>query len=181
MSLLARAQTRLSLVLMGKGFLLNKTAPVSKGLLISTLREHFPDEFYGLGTKDHGEIIIQFCNLWDISLAERRNRHLKELDARLHGRMIQPPTNPPEAKDEFLNTFEWRRLRMQALKKYGPRCQCCGATTASGAVLNVDHIKPRRLYPELALSLDNLQVLCHECNHGKGNWDMTDWRVTEGF
>jgi hypothetical protein len=19
-------------------------------------------------------------------------------------------------------------------------------------------------------------VLCHDCNHGKGNWDMTDWR-----
>ena len=42
--------------------------------------------------------------------------------------------------------------------------------------MNVDHIKPRRLFPDLALSLDNLQVLCHECNHGKGNWDMTDWR-----
>ena len=46
----------------------------------------------------------------------------------------------------------------------------------TGAVMNVDHIKPRRIYPDLALSLENLQVLCHECNHGKGNWDMTDWR-----
>lgn len=30
---------------------------------------------------------------------------------------------------------------------------------------------------DLALSLENLQVLCAECNHGKGNWDMTDWRT----
>jgi len=80
------------------------------------------------------------------------------------------------ASAEFLQTFEWRRLRMEALKKYGPKCMCCGATPADGAVMNVDHIKPRKLWPSLALSIDNLQILCHDCNHGKGNWDTTDWR-----
>jgi len=88
----------------------------------------------------------------------------------------RPQPIPSVASDAFLSTYEWRRVRMQALKKYGARCQCCGATPASGAVMNVDHIKPRKIFPELALSLENLQVLCHECNHGKGNWDMTDWR-----
>jgi hypothetical protein len=78
--------------------------------------------------------------------------------------------------DDFLRTYEWRRVRMQALKLHGARCQCCGATPATGAVMNVDHIKPRKLFPELALDLTNLQVLCDACNHGKGNWDMTDWR-----
>lgn len=79
--------------------------------------------------------------------------------------------------DEFLSTFEWRKIRMVALRKYGPVCQCCGATPANGAVMNVDHIKPRKVFPHLALDVDNLQILCHECNHGKGNWDMTDWRT----
>jgi 5-methylcytosine-specific restriction endonuclease McrA len=78
--------------------------------------------------------------------------------------------------DAFLLTYEWRKVRMEALKKYGARCQCCGATPSHGAVMNVDHIKPRKLFPHLALDINNLQVLCHECNHGKGNWDMTDWR-----
>lgn len=85
-----------------------------------------------------------------------------------------------EATDAFLQSYEWRRVRMLAIKKYGAQCQCCGASPKTGAVINVDHIKPRKLFPELSLSLDNLQVLCHECNHGKGNWDMTDWRVTDG-
>jgi len=83
---------------------------------------------------------------------------------------------PNVAKDSFLRTFEWRKVRMQALKKYGAKCMCCGATPATGAVMNVDHIKPRKLWPSLALDINNLQILCHDCNHGKGNWDMTDWR-----
>jgi 5-methylcytosine-specific restriction endonuclease McrA len=80
---------------------------------------------------------------------------------------------------EFLQSYEWRKLRMQALKKYGAKCMCCGATPATGAVMNVDHIKPRKLFPSMALDINNLQILCHECNHGKGNWDQTDWRTHE--
>ena len=80
------------------------------------------------------------------------------------------------ASADFLNTYEWRVVRMQALKKYGPVCMCCGDSPKNGAVMNVDHIKPRKLFPDLALELSNLQILCSPCNHGKGNWDQTDWR-----
>lgn len=79
---------------------------------------------------------------------------------------------------EFLETYEWRKLRMQMLLRYGPRCMCCGATPQTGAVMNVDHIKPRATHPDLALDPENLQILCNACNHGKGNWDTTDWRPT---
>jgi hypothetical protein len=83
---------------------------------------------------------------------------------------------PFEATDAFLQSYEWRKLRMEAIKKYGARCQCCGSTPKEGISINVDHIKPRRKHPELALDINNLQILCGPCNHGKGNWDMTDWR-----
>ena len=78
--------------------------------------------------------------------------------------------------DHFLASYEWRRVRMQVLKRDGAKCACCGATPADDKVMNVDHIKPRKHHPELALDLNNLQVLCDVCNHGKGNWDQTDWR-----
>ena len=94
-----------------------------------------------------------------------------------HVRSEKPRAYSAVNSEAFLQSYEWRQLRMRALKKYGARCQCCGASPATGAVMNVDHIKPRRIYPELALDLDNLQVLCGACNHGKGNWDMTDWRT----
>ena len=75
----------------------------------------------------------------------------------------------------FYDTELWRALRYQAFAKYGNRCQCCGAGPQT-AVLHVDHIKPRSKFPALALSLDNLQILCADCNRGKSNKDDTDWR-----
>lgn len=80
------------------------------------------------------------------------------------------------ASNDFLSSYEWRKVRMQALKLHGAKCMCCGDTPANGAIMNVDHIKPRKLFPSLALELTNLQILCGPCNHGKGNWDQTDWR-----
>jgi hypothetical protein len=85
--------------------------------------------------------------------------------------------NIPDAKSkDFLLSKAWLRLRLSALKQHGNKCQCCGQSPEDGIKLNVDHIKPRRLFPELALELTNLQVLCSQCNEGKGNWDMTDFR-----
>lgn len=78
--------------------------------------------------------------------------------------------------DAFLRSFEWRRVRMMVLERDGARCSCCGRTAADGAVLNVDHIRNRKSHPHLALDPDNLQVLCGDCNHGKGNKFSTDWR-----
>jgi 5-methylcytosine-specific restriction endonuclease McrA len=111
-------------------------------------------------------------------LAERRAKGLMPRKSKALSTKLAPQTvaGIDVTTTEFLSTYEWRKTRMVALKKYGARCQCCGATPATGAVIHVDHIKPRKLFPHLALDVDNLQVLCHECNHGKGNWDQTDWR-----
>lgn len=81
--------------------------------------------------------------------------------------------------DDFLKSWEWTKLRYKILKRYGRRCMCCGATPDTGAVMHVDHIKPRANCPKLALDPDNLQVLCSLCNKGKAAWDRTDWRPKE--
>lgn len=78
--------------------------------------------------------------------------------------------------ENFLKSYDWRKLRYATLKRYGGRCMACGRSVKDGARLNVDHIKCRKQFPELALDPENLQVLCGDCNHGKGNWDSTDWR-----
>lgn len=78
--------------------------------------------------------------------------------------------------DVFYASRAWRQLRYLALRNTNGRCQCCGSSAANGIVIHVDHIKPRPKFPHLELALDNLQVLCEDCNMGKSNWDETDWR-----
>jgi len=77
----------------------------------------------------------------------------------------------------FYSSDEWREVRYRALKLHGGACQCCGARGSRQSPLHVDHIKPRSKFPELALDINNLQVLCADCNLGKRAWDQTDWRV----
>lgn len=76
---------------------------------------------------------------------------------------------------DFYKSREWASARYAALVKSNGACQCCGARASDGAVLHVDHKKPRSKFPELALELSNLQVLCDLCNVAKSNIDMTDW------
>ena len=92
-----------------------------------------------------------------------------------------------EKRKEFYLSWEWRTLRMEVIKEHGARCQCCGAgardLTVGGTPVRicVDHIKPISKYWHLRLERSNLQILCDECNQGKGAWDETDWRVNEAI
>lgn len=83
---------------------------------------------------------------------------------------------PRLARDEFYESREWKELRYRALEYYGGRCMVCGRMAKHGSVIHVDHIKPRSRFPELQLEFSNLQVLCGDCNLGKGNQYVTDWR-----
>jgi 5-methylcytosine-specific restriction endonuclease McrA len=87
-----------------------------------------------------------------------------------------PRPHPRESNRLFFLSDQWIKLRYRTLMTRGNRCECCGQSWTVGNPLQVDHIKPRSLFPELSLNPDNLQVLCRECNLGKGAFDMTDWR-----
>ncbi len=95
--------------------------------------------------------------------AAKRRRKLREARYRQMGEV------------KFYDSDRWRLVRYKALKNANGKCQCCGRS-GKETVLHVDHIKPRSYFPELAFDLNNLQVLCKDCNLGKSNTDVTDWR-----
>jgi HNH endonuclease len=126
----------------------------------------------------------EYLKLKSAKRAERKKK--KAENARLNPpdkakiRNLARPSS--ETKNSFYDSWDWRTLRMKALKINGARCQCCGADrndidmTGNPVRIVVDHIKPISKYWDLRLSLSNLQIMCDECNMGKGSWDETDWR-----
>ncbi|MDP3462166.1 MAG: HNH endonuclease signature motif containing protein [Bacteroidales bacterium] len=67
--------------------------------------------------------------------------------------------------DQFYNSTDWKKIREQALSLHENVCVFCGNTET----ITVDHISPRSKYPELALDINNTQILCINCNRSKGN------------
>jgi len=78
---------------------------------------------------------------------------------------------------DFYSSKKWREVRYIALQQSGGTCSLCGARSSDGVQLHVDHIKPRSKFPKYQFDLDNLQILCEDCNLGKSNYDDTDWRT----
>jgi len=84
--------------------------------------------------------------------------------------------SPRDSSAFFYLSDQWIKLRYRVLSQRGNNCECCGRSWSIGNPLQVDHIKPKSLFPHLALEPSNLQILCRECNVGKSNIDTTDWR-----
>lgn len=80
--------------------------------------------------------------------------------------------------DPFYKSPAWESLREQALKRDGYRCQHCMAKCLgkkhNKPSPHVDHIISRRVNPRLALSLSNLQTLCHSCHSKRTKADQLD-------
>lgn len=94
------------------------------------------------------------------------------------GKLSKKSKKRLKKKENFYNSKEWRALRYEAFKIHGRQCLCCGARPPQ-AVLHVDHIKPRSLRPDLELDINNLQILCEDCNLGKSNKDSIDYRINK--
>lgn len=65
--------------------------------------------------------------------------------------------------------INWR-LRAMVLMKDGARCKLCGTTPQDGSKLHVDHIVAWANGGET--ELENLQILCEQCNIGKSNIEI---------
>ncbi len=64
------------------------------------------------------------------------------------------------APDGASVNWSWRKCRKAFLKKVGKRCSCC----TSKKKIEVHHILPRHIRPDLAVDMTNLIALCKRCH-----------------
>lgn len=137
-----------------------------------------------IGTKE--DFLI--CNSYSKEFMKREKNNIKLIHKRekdsqknLPHKVVipydpTPVTNNYIWRKNFYSSNEWIALRYEALKQFGNRCMCCGRY-AKEVPLHVDHILPRSLYPKRALDINNLQILCVDCNMAKSNGDASNWKI----
>ena len=74
--------------------------------------------------------------------------------------------NSSFSEDTSLYNSQWRKLA-KIHKQNNPLCVECKAKGIIRAAAVTDHIKPTRLFPELAYDWNNLQSLCTQCHNSK--------------
>ena len=81
---------------------------------------------------------------------------------------IKPSTNNVKLKSRKTSREPSNRLKVQVLMRDGNRCRLCGVECNDGLHnIHFDHIIPWSKGGETVL--ENLQVLCSDCNLAKGN------------
>ena len=65
----------------------------------------------------------------------------------------------------FYQTKDWYRVRALILRRDAHRCVICSMNVRGKGLARVDHIKPLREAPELALDMNNLRTLCVSCDN----------------
>lgn len=80
-------------------------------------------------------------------------------------------TQRKKTVDPFYKSAAWFKIRGRVLKRDGYRCVNCGGSVRAKGAGRVDHILPRRKFPEQALHMPNLRTLCVKCDNARHAWD----------
>jgi len=79
----------------------------------------------------------------------------------------------------------WQSISAQVAATYGWTCHLCGEPIPRGLPLRhplrfqVDHVKPKSIYPHLALTLSNLRPSHQRCNKYRGARTVTPELIAE--
>jgi hypothetical protein len=67
-----------------------------------------------------------------------------------------------DPKNALYHTPEYKEWRKAVLERDNHRCIVCGHTGSLNQPLQIDHIKPKSLYPELMYTVSNGRTLCYK-------------------
>ena len=81
----------------------------------------------------------------------------------------------PKASTLFQQGAYWQAIKQEFWLQNEKVCAVCG-----GEATQIDHIKSKLLFPEVAFDMDNLRPICWPCNRAKSDrYEGMDYSPTE--
>lgn len=104
-------------------------------------------------------ILVQNKNQWT---AELKNNIIK------YGGYEKIPLN---IKNSMWIHYRHKDIKEKLFESSYQKCAFCESKPAESGNIEVEHFKPKSLYPELAFEWNNLLPVCRKCNDSKSNHD----------
>lgn len=64
--------------------------------------------------------------------------------------------------------YSFKKFKEELFQEFDGKCCYCGVKAYSPKMVDIEHFKPKSLYPDLANDYENLLITCRECNIYKG-------------
>ncbi len=64
--------------------------------------------------------------------------------------------------------YSFKKYKNDLFQEFDGKCCYCGVKAFSPQMVDIEHFKPKSLYPDLANDISNLLIACRECNISKG-------------
>lgn len=103
-------------------------------------------------------------------LIKNKDNWTKELEDNIkqYGEYKKIPSN---IKNSILKYYKHQDIKKKLFASSYQKCAFCESKPAESGNIEVEHFKPKSLYPELAFDWENLLPICRRCNNSKSDHD----------
>lgn len=78
---------------------------------------------------------------------------------------------PKDVKEKMWKHYRHEDIKDALISASHHKCAFCECKPGESGNIEVEHFKPKSLYPQMAFSWDNLLPVCRKCNEAKSAWD----------
>lgn len=78
---------------------------------------------------------------------------------------------PKEIKDRMWKNYRDSAIKEALFQASFNKCAFCESKPGESGNIEIEHFRPKSLYPKLAFAWENLLPVCRKCNESKRSWD----------
>lgn len=99
---------------------------------------------------------------WTTDLCDKLNEYYKVSQGKVPRQSKNGPKKPTAMKTRYAHA----QIKQQLSAMFGKKCAFCESIVTAVSYQNVEHFRPKSIYPRLAYEWENLLFCCTVCNVG---------------